>query len=525
MSDEKRSGQRTPLVLRIKLRYPDVDTFVGKFATNVSRGGMFIASRKPKPVGTSLKFELQLADGSPVIAGKGVVKWVREFDENNPRQPHGMGIEFAQLRDDSEAALARVIELRRERGLDEQSIPHELAPKRAKRKTKSPSGKKKKRSKRKTKSPEQTAAPAPAPDPDPDPDPVPDAASAVPTPIPVSASDVAAAAVAIASDRDVTWTDDALAAILETTDAQIATIIERAKQIAFAGGADFDLDGLLNVAPSPVASSLESASSELASMLGAPAVPRRRRRTTPPPPPPARSSRAPKPPEPEQEPDPQPEPPLEVEPPVEEDIDDPLAQGTPPPPPPAAEPEATLRSSRQTADEPDTLLAPSPLHARGDYSSSGEMTAVQDEPPEDVIVTADVTPLPPPIPAHAQHDDFEPPPEPPEPIDELISEDLAVAALDADDLMAAIAEPEEFSEDAPTNVVSSGGDDGDIMAALDALTEEAPRGGVETRLPTDDGSVEIDLDMDLDEDTGADDPDDPEGGPKKGFFKRIFGKN
>jgi uncharacterized protein (TIGR02266 family) len=182
MSDEKRSGQRTPLVLRIKLRYPDVDTFVGKFATNVSRGGMFIASRKPKPVGTSLKFELQLADGSPVIAGKGVVKWVREFDENNPRQPHGMGIEFAQLRDDSEAALARVIELRRERGLDEQSIPHELAPKRAKRKTKSPSGKKKKRSKRKTKSPEQTAAPppppnpdpVPGPDPDPDPDPAPD---------------------------------------------------------------------------------------------------------------------------------------------------------------------------------------------------------------------------------------------------------------------------------------------------------------------------------------------------------------
>ena len=58
-AEDKRTEQRVPVVLRIKLRYTNVDTFISKFAVNISRGGMFISSRAPKPTGTVVKFELR----------------------------------------------------------------------------------------------------------------------------------------------------------------------------------------------------------------------------------------------------------------------------------------------------------------------------------------------------------------------------------------------------------------------------------------------------------------------------------
>src|SRR5688572_23925847 len=87
-----------PAQMRIRLKYADVQTFVEKFAPNVSRQGIFIASRTPKPVGTAVRFELLLSDGkSRLLKGEGVVTWVREFDEKNPTRPHGMGVKFSRL--------------------------------------------------------------------------------------------------------------------------------------------------------------------------------------------------------------------------------------------------------------------------------------------------------------------------------------------------------------------------------------------------------------------------------------------
>src|SRR5688572_19699637 len=116
---DKRAAGRVPVVLRIKLQHPDVDTFVEKFATNISYGGMFIASRTPKPIGTAIRFELRLANESPVIAGLGVVRWMREFDPKFPRRPHGMGIQFTRLDPTSRELLDRIVEHRRKLGLPE----------------------------------------------------------------------------------------------------------------------------------------------------------------------------------------------------------------------------------------------------------------------------------------------------------------------------------------------------------------------------------------------------------------------
>ena len=110
--NDKRGADRVPAALRLKLRYTDVESFIDKYAANVSKGGIFIASRAPKPVGSVLRFEFQLADGSPVVRGEGKVVWIKNFDPAQPQKPHGMGIKFTRLDSQSKAILDRMIAIK-----------------------------------------------------------------------------------------------------------------------------------------------------------------------------------------------------------------------------------------------------------------------------------------------------------------------------------------------------------------------------------------------------------------------------
>lgn len=97
--------------MRIKLKYPDVDTFIQKYAVNISRGGIFIATKQPKPVGTRLRFEFLLANAetTSIIRGDGTVQWTREFDPEAPTRAHGMGVKFTRLDTDSQALVERAL--------------------------------------------------------------------------------------------------------------------------------------------------------------------------------------------------------------------------------------------------------------------------------------------------------------------------------------------------------------------------------------------------------------------------------
>jgi uncharacterized protein (TIGR02266 family) len=81
----------------VRLRYAAFETFIEKFAANVTRGGLFLASRTPRPIGEVFQFEVQLAGGEVALAGDGKVTWVREFDPAAPNKPHGMGVQFLRL--------------------------------------------------------------------------------------------------------------------------------------------------------------------------------------------------------------------------------------------------------------------------------------------------------------------------------------------------------------------------------------------------------------------------------------------
>jgi len=102
-------NEASPSLVRIYLRYPDVDAFVTRFASNVTRGGVFLASRKPRPVGEMVRFEISLAQGPPLLSGSGRVTWVREFNQAEPHRAHGMGVQFTMLDPECRPLLERLL--------------------------------------------------------------------------------------------------------------------------------------------------------------------------------------------------------------------------------------------------------------------------------------------------------------------------------------------------------------------------------------------------------------------------------
>jgi uncharacterized protein (TIGR02266 family) len=95
--------------VRIRLRFASFDALIDKFAPNVTRGGVFIASRTPLPIGSTFAFEIQLAGGEVALAGDGKVTWVKAFDPATPHKPHGMGVQFLRLDNPSRELLNKIL--------------------------------------------------------------------------------------------------------------------------------------------------------------------------------------------------------------------------------------------------------------------------------------------------------------------------------------------------------------------------------------------------------------------------------
>jgi len=95
--------------VRIRLRFASFDALIDKFAPNVTRGGVFIASRTPLPIGSTFAFEIQLAGGEVALAGDGKVTWVKAFDAAAPQKPHGMGVQFLRLDAPSRELLQKIL--------------------------------------------------------------------------------------------------------------------------------------------------------------------------------------------------------------------------------------------------------------------------------------------------------------------------------------------------------------------------------------------------------------------------------
>jgi uncharacterized protein (TIGR02266 family) len=82
----------------IPVAYRSVGSFLTDWATNISRGGMFINTRKPLAVGTDVKILVQLPGTAFPYQLEGRVTRVTEYD-NHANMVPGMGIEFTDVDD------------------------------------------------------------------------------------------------------------------------------------------------------------------------------------------------------------------------------------------------------------------------------------------------------------------------------------------------------------------------------------------------------------------------------------------
>lgn len=120
---DNRKTKRSPVTLRIKFKSANLEQFIERYAVDVSQGGIFIRTKEPLPVGTTMRFEFQLRDESPLITGEGTVVWIREHNASQAGVAPGMGVRFDRLTESSQSVLDEILAYKAARGANGVATP------------------------------------------------------------------------------------------------------------------------------------------------------------------------------------------------------------------------------------------------------------------------------------------------------------------------------------------------------------------------------------------------------------------
>ena len=102
---ERRADPRRPIELKVE--YKRLNTFFADYTKNISRGGTFIKTSRPLPVGTEFLFKLFVPGRDEPLTIHGEVQ--RIIGEGSGEEP-GMAIKFVYREGDPQAEIARVVE-------------------------------------------------------------------------------------------------------------------------------------------------------------------------------------------------------------------------------------------------------------------------------------------------------------------------------------------------------------------------------------------------------------------------------
>jgi type IV pilus assembly protein PilZ len=108
---DRRGHPRTPIKLEVE--YQRINTFFQDYACNISKGGMFIRTRKPLPVGTRFELKLVIPDLAKPLEINGQVRWRDTQDDvalNPEKRYPGMGIRFVYETDGDRQQVEIIVE-------------------------------------------------------------------------------------------------------------------------------------------------------------------------------------------------------------------------------------------------------------------------------------------------------------------------------------------------------------------------------------------------------------------------------
>lgn len=108
-ADDRRKDARQ--AIELKVEYKRLNTFFSDYTRNISRGGTFIGTNRPLPVGTEFVFKLFIPKLEEPVRLRGQVKWVVSEDDVSAEEGEpGMGIRFVYRDDGERQAIERTIE-------------------------------------------------------------------------------------------------------------------------------------------------------------------------------------------------------------------------------------------------------------------------------------------------------------------------------------------------------------------------------------------------------------------------------
>ena len=108
---ERRRATRSAIELNVE--YKRINTFFSDYTRNISRGGTFIGTVRPLPVGTEFMFALGVPNMAQPLRLRGKVIWTTSTADATKANPAGMGIEFQYSSDkervEKEAAVEALL--------------------------------------------------------------------------------------------------------------------------------------------------------------------------------------------------------------------------------------------------------------------------------------------------------------------------------------------------------------------------------------------------------------------------------
>lgn len=122
--EERRESARAQGALVVRMRFPRIEDFRYRYTRDISRGGVFIQTAKPKPSGSNVVLVLEPAGQNPVsIQGEVVTSITPEEGAARQLQP-GMGIRFLDLDDAKRQVIEGILAAWEQANLGAQAAPH-----------------------------------------------------------------------------------------------------------------------------------------------------------------------------------------------------------------------------------------------------------------------------------------------------------------------------------------------------------------------------------------------------------------
>ncbi len=110
---ERKERQSLRIDAELMVAYKTVGGFVSEWAVNLSKGGLFINTRDPLPVGSMVKLIVNLPGAQFPADLSGRVAWVEQVGNGANVSP-GMGIEFVGVDEATKASIQAFVDKLRE---------------------------------------------------------------------------------------------------------------------------------------------------------------------------------------------------------------------------------------------------------------------------------------------------------------------------------------------------------------------------------------------------------------------------